>query len=371
MKKTAFLVALLMLFKIDSFPCAAGEGLSKLVLNHQSYAEYYRKITYAQPLSLEQLEKEPDIFDKNLGKRVTILGFVEPEKPALFINHGKLVTLKIVNNDETDRHHGKKIAFQTSRNIQYKPYEVYQVTGILKKNMGDETTPYIIEAQFAEPQTDIPFYDRFPELKNEISSLPMFDWETLYNLRDPMGRLLIAEASAAPLPESIKKLENKKIRLEGWLADLTGKETGKIPASGSMFISMHNLMGGQCACCGSYSDYAYDNTARIILKETLSPEVKGGIFTGVLKINPVEERNDFGFFTLEDAILAQTLSLPDIPEPAPPKINSQKLLPALFIKPTAAVNGNEAADSENSRNESYSASASEAVEQPVTEQVKE
>ncbi len=211
--------------------------------------------------------------------------------------------------------------------MQFKAHEIYQVTGIVKQKDGQ----IFVDAQYAEPQGELSKIIYLPDPQAQVASYSEFDWYSLDNLRDLLGDLIASSATDLPLPDSIAVSANKPVKLEAWFTNIDNEK--RKSASGTMLISIHNLLGGSCVCCGSSDEYGYDNIAKINLLEPLSSQVKGGIFAGVLKINKNEERNKAGFFTLDKAILVKPLSIPDKPNSnRAPRLKKQQLLPALQIK---------------------------------------
>lgn len=308
MKRIITLTALLfVLLNAQSFS-QPFEGVKEITMNQEGYTEYLQNISYAKPLTLQQLEESTDILPELAGQRITILGMVEPEEETEFFTRGRLITQRSLKPGVKQANFGPELPFVVENAVQFKAHEVYQITGILKQKDGQ----FFVDAQYAESQGELSKLIYFPDLSAQVATYPEFYWDSLDNLRDLLGELIASSATDLPLPKSIAVLADQPVKLEAWFIDLDSKN--RTSASGTMLISIHNRLSDSCAHCGSSDEYGYDNTAKITLLEPLSSEVQGGIFAGILRVNKNEERNQAGFFTIEDAVLVRPLMVPDKPD---------------------------------------------------------
>jgi hypothetical protein len=308
MKKLISLVALFLVVFLMPALTQPLKGVKEIEINHDAYSQYLQIISYATPVTLRQIEQSSETLKRLLGQKITTLGLVETDEKTDFFSQGRLVTRRSLTPDAEQETDAVQLPFVIKKPVQYKAHEIYQVTGVVKQ----KDKQFFVEAQYAEPQGELSKVVYIPDPMAQVASYPEFDWYSLDNLRDMLGDLIASSATDLPLPESIAKLENKPVKLEAWFTSIDNEN--RKSASGTLFISIHNLLSGSCVCCGTSDEYGYDNTAKMTLLEPLSSQIQGGIFAGILRVNKNEERNKSGFFSIEDAVLIRPLRIPDKPD---------------------------------------------------------
>jgi hypothetical protein len=327
MKKIVRLI-LVLIYCLSIFPAALAQkvSLESLNLDLEAYKDYLSIIKYAVPMTATNALKNNELLEKNLNKRVTILGFVKPEDGKYYFTKGKLYSSVVLEEKTLAFRPDNYIEFEAKEMTPYKPFEVYQITGNLGKN-GDK---YTIKAEFAEPQ-DVQSQILFaPDFSEEVKKLPNLDWNWETSYIYDSGKLVATDVKKIELPEQLKKLDQNEVSLKIWILD---KETQPFePATNSRYISLHSIAAGKCLCCGYNVEYNYSNTALIKLKKALPPQMLGGTFIGKVHLNPKDQWLKNGFFTLEDAYLVEPQTMPYLPPPPKKiKLKPKQVLPALKL----------------------------------------
>jgi hypothetical protein len=285
------------------------KGLETLKIDQKSYSEYLGNISYAKTLELESISNGTLQLETLIGKKVTVLGFVKPHQlnKNQFFSDGCLIMQRRLIPEHEFSETETGLRFKCQKQIQFKPFEIYQITGKLKQS--DSSGEFYIDAQYAEPQAELSKIIYDPDIKAEVSGLEKYDWSSVEYLRDLLGHLVASSAINLQLPDSIAELADGPVLIEAWFTNISNQNFDH--ASGTMFISAHNLVGSTCVSCGNSDEYGYDNTALMKLVHPLSKDLRGGIFAGTMRINPVQKRDSHGFFTIENAVLVRPLSMPD------------------------------------------------------------
>ena len=327
MKKLIKLILVLICYLSIVQNVAAQEiSLESLSLDLKAYENYLAIIKYAVPMTATKALENEKLLEKNLNKRITILGFVKPEDGKYYFSKGKLYSSIVLEEKKLAFKPQNYILFETQKMVPYKPFEVYQITGKLTKKQNS----YVIEAEYAEPQDVQSRIIYNPDFSSKLENLPhlVWNWEAAY-INDS-GKLIATDVVKIECPEQLKKLDQKEVSLKIWILD---KETQPyIPASNSRYISLHSIAAGKCLCCGYNVNYDYSNTALIELKKSLPPELLGGTFIGKVHLNPKEQWLKNGFFTLKNAYLTEPQTMPYLPPPPKKiKLKPKQILPALKL----------------------------------------
>lgn len=311
---------------------ASAAGVEKLLLDEAAYESYLQRITHSKALPLSLFNEQPASYSEYLGQRVTILGFVRPVDGDKFFTRGYLADCstiaEVVDNSVLP------LQFISADPVNFKPFEVYQVTGILEKTDEAGSSSLLIRAQFAEPQGASSKINYSPDLSSEAAALPGFSWNYVDLPRDEFGKLMENDPLKLEIPARLKELAGKRVCFETWIIEPEIANFAP-PASGSRYISLYVITDGTCKCCGIKVTYDMANVAMLKPANPLSKHVKGGVFTGILNLNSAAEYSTNGLFTISDAVLVRPLNLPNVPVPAVniPKIDKKDLLPALFLQP--------------------------------------
>ncbi len=308
---------------------AGATGVEKLMLDEVAYEPYIARINHSQPLTLRQLEEKPQLFDKYEGKRITMLGFVVPIDGDPFFNKGWLVAESYISGPTPTEN--AKVQFVCENKVQYKPFEVYQVTGVIEKKKDGDRTIRMITAQYAEPQGSLSKISYSPDLRIEAKDLPQLKWPEVALPRDEIGDLIATDAVTLSIPKKLTELEGQLVAFETWMLD-PAKAGFSAPATGSYNVTYFVIDEGSCLCCGLPAKYDMGSVAIIQPVHALPERVKGGVFIGRLKLNERNNYAEHGLFTLSEARLVKPLSPPDMVLPAgdPPKVRPEELLPALL-----------------------------------------
>lgn len=315
---------------ITSLTSAA--GVEKLLLDDVAYESYLKRITHSKALPLGLFSGPAASYSEYIGQRVTVLGFVRPVDGTKFFTRGYLADNKAISGAVENAI--LPLQFVCEAPINYKPFEVYQVTGVLEKTEEAGSSTLLIRASFAEPQGGVSKIIYSPDLSSEAAALPALSWNNVDLPRDEIGNLIATDPLKIEMPARLKELAGQRVSFETWIVEPEIANFAP-PASGSHYISLYVITDGTCRCCGIKVNYDMANVAMLKPAAVLSEYVKGGLFTGVLTLNAASEFATNGLFTISDAILIRPLNLPDVPVPAVniPEIDRKDLLPALFLKP--------------------------------------
>lgn len=298
MKKICWL-ALVFTFVFSTFCNAQAlnydSGIKKLTIDQEGYKTYLGKISYATPITLEDFSANPDKIKENIGKKVVVLGFATNSEESNKIKSGYLKKSIAIDPDSETNESKKYVKFVSKEASEYKPFEIYQVTGILQKMASDTQAKFIINANFAEPQGESSKVLYEPDLSKEIKSIPEINWSWLYPIT-PTDQTASATMS---VPDKLKSLENKFVKIRAWFHNDNTLNQNSLKRN----ISCNRPDDAKCACYAP-EPKSCSNSATIILKKKLPAQVVGGLFIGKLIINPKEDWTKSGFFTIKDGILA-------------------------------------------------------------------
>lgn len=326
MVKKSLLVAFLALTAV----IANAAGVETLSVDQPAYVDYLGRITHSKTMTLSQFNDGAEPAAAMVGQKVTIMGFVRPVDGPTFLTRGYLAESNALRGDNDNS--GLKLQFTVEPPVYFKPFEIYQVTGILEKGREGESE-FVIRAQFAEPQGSLSKIVYSPDLSSAVAALPVLTWDAVDHPRNDIGELLETDPTKIVVPEALKKLEGQTVKFETWLVDHIEAAFAP-PATGSTYVSPYVISEGTCKCCGIKVSYDMGNVAMLVAEPALPATVRGGVFMGKVQLNEVSRYETNGLFTIVDAVLVKPLNLPDASPPvldAPPKVDGKDLLPALFL----------------------------------------
>jgi len=311
---------------------ASAAGVEKLLFDEAAYDSYLKRITHSKALPLSLFSGQAASFSGYIGQRVTVLGFVRPVDGTKFFTRGCLADHSTIA--ETVDNSIWPLQFICENPVYFKPFEVYQVTGLLEKTDEAGSSSLLIRAQYAEPQGASSKIIYSPDLSTEAASLPKFSWDSVDLPRDELGKLIDNDPLKVAMPARLKELAGQRVCFETWIIEPEIANFAP-PASGSHYVSLYVISDGTCKCCGVKVTYDMANVAILKPANPLSKYVNGGVFTGILNLNSAARFPTDGLFTISDAVLIRPLNLPDAPVPLvdTPKIDKKDLLPALFLQP--------------------------------------
>lgn len=327
MKKIFFCLAL---FVAANLGHAA--GLEKLQVDDLYYQTYLKRITHSLAVPLDFFMEDPASATTLLGRTVTTLGFVKPLDGDVFFTQGLLCNTTTPNGVVTDSN--TPLQFICKEPVNFKPFEIYQLTGILQKADGKNGAEFLLEAEYAEPQGSACEIVYTPDLASMAAALPRLSWNDAELPLDEIGELIESDPLKAVLPVKLKELVGRQVSFETWIIDAEAAEL-EAAATGSYYVSQYVISDGMCKCCGIKVKYNFSNIAALKPVQPLPPLVQGGLFMGVLVENDSAEFSRNGLFTITDAVLVRPLNMPTVIFTGAkiPKIDKKDILPALFLKP--------------------------------------
>lgn len=278
-------------------------GLQKLSVDNQGYASYMKKITYATPIVLPSTQSDLSELTKNVGKRITLLGFVKHFSQKKDISSGYLYDSIKIASDSTKLQEPTIVMFETKEKFVYKPYEVYQVTGIVNAIASNTLASFIINADFAEPQGEFSKTINEPNMEEIVKEVPSFKWFWLNKSFAP--EYAMNASTSVEIPEKIKTLENKIVKIKAWF-----HESHAPLGNGIRGISSLHPAGSSCQQCNSETKNNA-NTASIMLRDKMPNNLRGGVFVGKFSLNSKDGWSKLGIFTIKDAVLVSTMSYSD------------------------------------------------------------
>lgn len=309
---------------------ASAAGVETLSIDQQAYVDYLKRITHSKTLTLKHFADNSDEIAAMMGQRVTVMGFARPLDGSSFFTRAFLAESNPIRGEADNK--GLSLQFTTETPVYFKPFEVYQITGVLEKG-GEGEAGFVIRAKFAEPQGSLSKIMYSPDLSAEAASLPALVWDAIDLPRNDLGELIESDPQKIVVPEALKKLAGQTVRFETWLVDHIEANFAP-PATGSAYVSPFVISSGICKCCGIKAKYDMGNVGMLVAAPTLPAAVRGGVFMGKVQLNEVAKYETEGLFTVVDAVLVKPFNLPDAAPPvldAPPKVEKKDLLPAIFL----------------------------------------
>lgn len=275
-------------------------GLTRLSIDNQSYKSYLKKITYATPIVLPSPKSDLSELTKNSGKRITLLGFVKYFSQKDGITTGYLYDSIEITPDDTKSKIPTNVMFETRERFTYKPFEVYQVTGVINEIASNSLASFIINADFAEAQGEFSRTIKEPNIADVVKETPIFKWFWLSQNFDP--DFAVNDSNSLAIPEEVKKLENKIVKIQAWFHNHNASTENEVRE-----ISSLHPAGDSCQQCNSQTKN-HANTASMTLRNKMPKNLRGGIFAGRLSLNSKENWSKLGVFTIKDAVLVSTMT---------------------------------------------------------------